>query len=130
MAKKMKLFLVTYHSGAAAMKKMQASSPEEMGAQMQAWMDWAKKCGKSLEEMGSPLYNSVNLKAKGPATQSKRRITGYSKLRAESMAAAKKLLKGHPHLKFARGCEIAAASYTHLRAHETRGNHVCRLLLE
>ena len=27
-------------------------------------------------------------------------------------------------------CVVGAVSYTHLRAHETRGNLVCRLLLE
>ena len=106
MAKKMKSFLVTYHSGAAAAKKMQTATPEDMNAIMQAWMEWAKKCGKSLEDMGAPLHSSINLKATGKALPSSRKITGYSKLNAESMAAAKKLLKGHPHLKWARGCEI------------------------
>ena len=37
---------------------------------------------------------------------------------------AKRLLDGHPALR------LVAVSYTHLRAHETRGNLVCRLLLE
>ena len=32
--------------------------------------------------------------------------------------------------KFHKICNITAVSYTHLRAHETRGNLVCRLLLE
>ena len=105
-AKAMKSFLVTYHSGAAADKKMAQSTPEDMNAMMQKWMEWAKKCGKNLEEMGAPLQKGVNLKAKGKATPSSRKITGYSKLTAESMAAAKKLLKGHPHLTWARGCEI------------------------
>ncbi|MBX2867565.1 MAG: hypothetical protein KTR18_02765 [Acidiferrobacterales bacterium] len=106
MAKKLKTFLITYHSGAAAQKKMQNSSMEEMNAVMGEWMAWAKKCGKSLEEMGAPLHNSVNIKVKGPAVPSTRKITGYSKIRAESLAACKKFLKNHPHLKFARGCEI------------------------
>ena len=106
MEKPLKSFLVTYHSGAAGEKRMKSATREEMGAMMQAWMDWAQKCGDNLEEMGAPLFGSVNLKADGPAQPSKRRITGYSKLKAKSMAAAKKLLKGHPHLTWARGCEI------------------------
>ena len=105
-AKAMRSFLVTYHSGAIAEKKMANSTPEEMNLMMQKWMDWAKKCGKNLEEMGAPLQKGVKLNATGRATASNRRITGYSKLTAESLAAAKKLLKGHPHLTWARGCEI------------------------
>lgn len=102
----MKRYLVVYHSPASAMKKMKTATPEEMQAGMAAWMTWAKKCGKKLVDMGAPLTGGVNLKAKGPAAASKRKVTGYSLLEAESMAAAKKLLKGHPHLSWAKGCEI------------------------
>jgi hypothetical protein len=105
-AKAMKTYLVTYHSPASAMKKMAKATPDEMAAGMNEWMKWAKKCGKQLVEMGAPLTGSVNLKATGGAVPSKRKITGYSILQAESMAAAKKLLKGHPHLAWIKGCEI------------------------
>jgi len=105
-AKAMKSYLVTYHSGVAAEKKMAKSTPDEMNDMMQKWMDWAEKCGKSLEEMGAPLQKGVHLNSKGKASPSGRKITGYSKLTAESMAGAKKLLKGHPHLTWANGCEI------------------------
>ena len=106
MAKKMKSFLVTYHSTPTAMKKMQTATPEEMQAGMDAWMAWAKKSGKSLEDMGAPVMGGVNMKSKGPATPSRRKVSGYSKLKAENMAAAKRLCKGHPHLSWARGCEL------------------------
>lgn len=105
-AKVLKTYLVTYHSPASAMKKMQKATKEEMAAGMNAWMKWAKNCGKHLVEMGAPLGGGVNLKAIGGAVPSKRKITGYSILQAESMAAAKKLVKGHPHLSWAKGCEI------------------------
>ena len=104
--KPLKTFLVTYHSPASAMKKMMKATPEEMQAGMQAWMKWGEKCGKQLVDFGSPLTGSLNLKATGSPTPSKRKITGYSILQAESMAAAKKLLKGHPHLAWTKGCEI------------------------
>ena len=106
MAKKLKNYLVVYHSPASAMKKMQTASPEEMAEGMKAWMTWAKKCGNRLVDMGSPLMGGVNLKATGAATPSKRKVSGYSLLKAESMAGAKKLLKGHPHLSWVKGCEI------------------------
>ena len=105
-AKTLKKYLVTYHSPASAMKKMQTATEEEMAAGMNEWMKWAKKCGSQLVEMGAPLRGGVNLKATGGAVPSKRKITGYSMLQAESMAAAKKLLKGHPHLAWNKGCEI------------------------
>ena len=104
--KTLKTYLVTYHSPASAMKKMQKATKEEMAAGMNEWMKWAKKCGNQLVELGAPLTGGVNLKAKGRAIPSKRKLTGYSILQAESMAAAKKLLKGHPHLAWAKGCEI------------------------
>jgi len=105
-AKTLKTYLVTYHSPASAMKKMQKATKEEMAAGMNEWMKWAKKCGDQLVEMGAPLMGGVNLKATGGAVPSKRKVTGYSILQAESMAAAKKLLKGHPHLAWVKGCEI------------------------
>src|SRR5678809_1664005 len=51
-----------------------------------------------------------------------------------AMVVARKVKKHSPHLAL-RGVEgfegiIAAVSYTHLRAHETGRNLVCRLLLE
>jgi hypothetical protein len=104
--KTLKKYLVTYHSPASAMKKMQTATKEEMAAGMDEWMKWANKCGDRLVEMGAPLMGGVNLKATGDAIPSKRKVTGYSILQAESMAAAKKLLKGHPHLAWGKGCEI------------------------
>lgn len=106
MAAKLKTYLVVYHSPAAAMKKMQTATPEEMAAGMQAWKKWAKKCGNRLVDMGAPLTGGVNLKPTGPAVASRRKVTGYSILKAQSMAGAKQLLKGHPHLSWAKGCEI------------------------
>ena len=105
-AKTLKTYLVLYHSPASAMKKMMNASPEEMAAGMQEWMKWGKKCGKQLVDFGAPLMGGVNLKATGGAVPSKRKVSGYSILKAESMTAAKKLLKGHPHLAWVKGCEI------------------------
>ena len=105
-AKKHKHYMVTYHSPAAALKKIRTASPEEMQAGWKEWMKWSKKCGRQLVEFGSPLMGGVNLKAKGAAVPSKRKVSGYSIVKAPTMAAAKKLMKGHPHLSWAKGCEI------------------------
>lgn len=106
MAKALKTYLVMYHAPASAMKKMKSMTPEEGAEGMKQWMAWGKKCGKRLADFGAPLMGGVNLKAAGGATPSRRKVTGYSILKAESMAAAKKLLKGHPHLNWVKGCEI------------------------
>jgi len=106
MAKRLSKFLVTYHAPAAAMKKMQTASPEEMQAGMDMWMKWGKKCGTRLVDFGSPLMPGTNMKADNSAVASKRKLTGYSIIKASSLADAKKLLKGHPHLTWAKGCEI------------------------
>ncbi len=105
-AKTMKRFLVTYHAPASAMKKMQTATMEEKQARMAEWMKWGEKCGKQLVDFGAPLMGGVNLKPTGAPTPSKRKITGYSMIEAASMADAKKLLKGHPHLAWTKGCEI------------------------
>lgn len=88
------------------MKKMMTATKEEKEAGMAEWMKWAEKCGPALVNMGAPLMGGENLKTEGPATPSKRKLTGYSILEAASLAGAKKLLKGHPHLKWTKGCEI------------------------
>lgn len=106
MARKLKTYLVTYHSSAAGLKKIQKSSPEEMAAGMEAWMKWAKKCGPKLVEMGSPLAGGLKLTADADPAPSKRKVSGYSILQAASMAGAKALLKNHPHLSWAKGSEI------------------------
>ncbi len=106
MAKALKIYLVTYHSPASAMKKMQKATPEQMAEGMKAWMMWAKKCGRRLVDLGAPLSAGVNLKAIGGALPSKRKVTGYSILKAENMTTAKKMLKDHPHLTWTKGCEI------------------------
>ncbi|HXP52058.1 MAG TPA: hypothetical protein VN922_19030 [Bacteroidia bacterium] len=95
----MKKFLVIYHVPAAdAIKQMKKVTPEQGAKGMQEWMNWAKKCGKHLVDMGTPLMNGMELPAKGKAEKSKKNVSGYSVLEAKNMAEAQKLLKGHPHL--------------------------------
>ena len=101
----MKKFLVTYYAPISAIERMAKASPEEMQKGMQSWMTWAEKCGDGLADMGSPLVNGQIVTDAGVASSDKN-VTGYSILQAESMGAVKKLLKGHPHLSWVKGCEI------------------------
>ena len=101
----MKKFIVLYHSPAGAWKEMKNATPEEMKKGMESWMVWAEKCGKALVDMGTPLGNGERV-TKGGSKPSTKGVIGYSILQAESLAKAKALLKDHPHLDWAKECEI------------------------
>jgi hypothetical protein len=101
----MKKFIVIYHAPVSATEQMQDATPEEMQKGMEPWMIWAKKCGKSLVDMGTPLSGGQKLTQSG-SSPSDRHVVGYSILPAENMEEAKALLEGHPHLEWTGGCEI------------------------
>jgi len=61
----MKIFMVIYHAPASAMEQMKDVSPEEMKKGMEPWMEWAKKCGSGLVDMGSPLAGGQKLTNSG-----------------------------------------------------------------
>lgn len=98
-------FIVTYYTPTSAMEKMKHTSPEDMKKGMELWMKWAEKCGEHLVDMGAPLGNGQHIDSSG-TTSSKTEVGGYSILKADSVAEAKELLKGHPHLGWADGCYI------------------------
>jgi hypothetical protein len=101
----MKKFIVIYYAPASAMEQMQNASPEDMKKGMGQWMVWAKKCGSSLVDMGTPLGSGQTLTKSG-SSPSDKNVVGYSILQAEDMEGAKALLEGHPHLEWTGGCEI------------------------
>jgi hypothetical protein len=102
----MKKFIVLYHAPIDAMKQM-ASVPKEMQAKgMEAWMQWAKKCGSNLVDLGTPLTNGEALLPNGQSKTSDKNVAGYSVLQAENLDAAKALLQGHPHLGWNAECSI------------------------
>lgn len=101
----MKKFTVIYHASASAMKQMPNASPEEMQKGMEPWMAWAKRCGDALVDMGSPLAGGQKV-TKLASSPSGKGVVGYSVLQADNMATAQALVKGHPHLDWASGCEI------------------------
>ena len=101
----MKKFIVVYHAPQSATQQMAQASPEEMQKGMAPWMAWAEKCGDGLVDMGSPLANGQKVTEAG-TTPSDKNVVGYSVLQAETMAQAVAMLKDHPHLGWADGCEI------------------------
>jgi hypothetical protein len=101
----MKKYIVLYHASQEVSKKMAAATPEEMKAGMEPWMDWAKKCGTGLVDMGTPLGGGMKVTKNGTSPSTKE-VVGYSILQANSMDAAVEMLKNHPHLNWTEGCEI------------------------
>ena len=102
----MKKFIVIYHAPAKAVERMAKASPEEQAKGMKGWMQWAKKCGTKLVDLGAPLMNGQQLNPDGGSSKSKKNVTGYSILQAKNLEDAKKLLKGHPHLAWNADCSI------------------------
>jgi len=51
----MKKFIVLYHAPVDAMKQTAGASSEEQAKGMEAWMQWAKKTGDKLVDLGAPL---------------------------------------------------------------------------
>ncbi len=101
----MKKFIVLYHAPQSAAEKMNASSPEDMKAGMAEWMEWSQKAGDKLVEFGTPLGNAQAVTNSGSSASSSD-VNGYSIIQAESMEEAVELLKQHPHLHWADGCQI------------------------
>ena len=94
----MKKFLVLYHAPVDAMQQTMNVTPEQQAKGMEAWMQWAQKCGDHLVDMGSPLMNGLQLSNGGAAKNSEKQVAGYSILQAENMEGAKSLMEGHPHI--------------------------------
>lgn len=103
----MSKFLVIYHAPAYFMQMMndKGFTQEAMQAEMQAWMEWAGRCGEGLVEMGGPMVGNLKLTNEG-SSSSARNVVGYSILEASDMAAAQAMLEGHPHFRIDPDCEI------------------------
>lgn len=101
----MKKFIVMYYAPMAFSEKMKDTPPEESKKEMEKWMEWAKKCGDGLVDMGAPLVNGQKVTSSGNSPSDKN-VVGYSVLQADDMEKAQEMLKEHPHLSWTEGCEI------------------------
>ena len=90
-------FLILYTGGMSAKEQMANASPEEAKKGMDMWMEWAKKVGDKMVDMGSPLGDAQKVDNDG-AQNVESKLGGYSIVEAESLDDAVKLMDGHPHL--------------------------------
>jgi len=102
----MKKFVVLYHAPVDAVTQTASATPEQQAKGMEMWMQWAKKCGNKLVDLGSPLANGQQLTPGGKSKSSGSDIVGYSILQADNMDDAKSLLQAHPHLGWNADCSI------------------------
>ena len=101
----MKKYVVIYHAPMEAVEQLQDSTAEQIQEGMAPWMAWVEKIGNGLVDLGTPLAGGQKVTRSG-SSPSDKSVTGYSILQAENMAAAEALVKGHPHLEWAAGCEV------------------------
>jgi hypothetical protein len=103
----MKKFLVLYKASPEAFAQMmKASTPEQQKAGMDAWMNWSKKAGPSIVDMGSPLGKGVRVAKGGNVAQVPNDLGGYSLMQAESKEALAATMKEHPHFMMGEGSSI------------------------
>ncbi len=91
----MKKFILLYNGPATEAKDM---DPEKAKEIMGHWSVWMDKLGSAMVDMGQPMdRNGECVKddgSKGEVPQ----LNGYSIIQAADMAAAVKLVDGHPFL--------------------------------
>ena len=101
----MKKYIVLYHAPQGAVEKMASATPEDAQKGMEPWMEWAKRCGDKLLDMGTPLGKARKVTRQG-AVSSSSIVVGYCILQAETMDEAVEMLKNHPHLEWMDSCEV------------------------
>jgi hypothetical protein len=92
-------YLLLYRGPATPMEEFTAEQSKE---QMAAWTEWMDRIGANLVDAGAPFAQRGALADDGsspvPSDQN-----GYSIVSADSIDAARILLKGHPFLAEGKG---------------------------
>ena len=101
----MKKFVVVYYAPKEAIEQMKNLTPEQHKEVMKPWMEWMEKCGDGMVDMGTHLGNGKKVTTSGVSSSDKE-IAGYLILQAETMDKAIDMLKDHPLLTWAEGCQI------------------------
>jgi len=87
-------YLLVYHGGGMA------ATEEARAESMAAWGRWFQNLGEAIVDGGNPVAHAVTLSGNGPASDGggSNPATGYSVLKADSLAAATELARGCPVL--------------------------------
>jgi hypothetical protein len=94
-------FLLVYKGGGMP------ESPEEGEKVMAAWMGWFGGLGEAVVDGGNPCSVSATVASNGTISDGAASgLTGYSVLKADSLAAASKMVKGCPILAAGGSVEV------------------------
>jgi len=85
-----------------------AQTEEERAATMAAWESWFASLGEAVVEIGAPLGPSARV-ANGGGEATASGLSGYSVLKADSLAAASELAKNCPILANGGGVDVYEA---------------------
>jgi hypothetical protein len=105
----MKKYMAMYMAPAATIAEVMKSTPAQQKAGMDAWMSWANKNKKGVTDLGAPLGKTMRVTASG-SSPAKNEITGYSVIQADSLEAAARIFKDHPHLQL-KGASVEVLEY-------------------
>lgn len=92
----MKTFIALYYNTSGAHQPSPELSPEEKEQMLAPWGAWQQKCGEGLVDMGSPFAPASSSNDGNTWSASKNLVTGYSIVRASSLAEAQEMFEGHP----------------------------------
>ena len=92
-------YLLIYHGG-----RGMTPSRAEQEKTMEVWMEWFKRLGKAVVEIGAPTGPAKTVTKAGARGKPRSGAAGYSVIRANSLSAAANLAKSHPDVQ--RGMKI------------------------
>ena len=95
----MKKFMALYMAPAATIAEtMRTTTPEQMQAGMEQWMEWRRKNQNSVVDLGTPLGKTKRIAAAG-VSDTRNEITGYSIVQGDSLDSVARIFRDHPHLQ-------------------------------
>ncbi len=92
----MKRFMALYCDTSGAHQPTPDLTAEQQEQMMAPWINWEKKCGEQLVDMGAPFTPASASENGEDWTPSKNFVTGYSIVSANNLAEAQALFQGHP----------------------------------
>ena len=95
----MSKYLYLYRGPATPMDQF---TPEESAEQMKAWGDWMSRVGSALVDGGAPFGERAAVADDG-SSPAPGELNGSTIVEADSLAAARSLLDGHPFLSEGKG---------------------------
>jgi hypothetical protein len=95
----MSKFLYLYRGPAT---RIEDFTPEQAAEQNKAWGDWISRVGPALADVGAPLGERTAV-VDDSSTTTPSDQNGYSIVEADSLEAAKALVKDHPFLSEGKG---------------------------